>query len=166
MHRLRHIKAVHENLLLFFPRQIIWPWTLKNAIQHLYLHLFTTKFVAILLTLKQKCHISLISNVQKVRHLEHVEQTDEEPNKAAVWSSANNSNKKLIFLKFDYRKQIYVPFTFEMDIGKGVKENDIGGAVLIYIAGQPRSIIMALIVSMHLIGKILDRCKYYNQLMA
>ena len=43
-------------------------------------------------------------------------------------------------------------FTFEMDIGKGVlaidiynfiraKQNDIhvGGAVLIYIAGQPRS---------------------------
>ena len=41
-----------------------------NAIQYLYLHLFTTKFVAILLTLTQKCHISQISNVQKVRHLE------------------------------------------------------------------------------------------------
>ena len=58
-------------------------------------------------------------------------------------------------------------FAFEMDIGKDVlaidiynfiraKQNDIGGAVLIYIAGQPRSII----VSMHFIGKILDRCKY------
>ena len=42
----------------------------QNAIQYLYLHLFTTKFVAILLTLTQKCHISQISNVQKVRHLE------------------------------------------------------------------------------------------------
>ena len=41
-------------------------------------------------------------------------------------------------------------FTFEMDIGKGVlaidiynfiraQQNDIGGAVLIYIAVQPRS---------------------------
>ena len=58
-----------------------------------------------------------------------------------------------------------------MDIGKDVlaidiynfilaKQNDIGGAVLIYIAGQPRYIIIALVVSMHLIGKILDRCKY------
>ena len=38
-------------------------------------------------------------------------------------------------------------FTFEMDIGKAIdiynfirgKQNDIGGAVLIYIAGQPCS---------------------------
>ena len=43
-----------------------WP----NAIQYSYLHLFTTKFVAILLTLTQKYQISQISNVQKVRHLE------------------------------------------------------------------------------------------------
>ena len=42
----------------------------QNAIQCLYLHLLTTKFVAILLTLTQKCHISQISNEQKVRHLE------------------------------------------------------------------------------------------------
>ena len=28
----------------------------KNAIQYLYLHLFTTKFVVVLLTLTQKCH--------------------------------------------------------------------------------------------------------------
>ena len=62
--------AVHENLL-FFPMQFIWPVnTGQNAIQYLYLHLFTTKFVAILLTLTQKCHISQSSNVQKVRHLE------------------------------------------------------------------------------------------------
>ena len=43
----------------------------QNAIQYLYLHLFKTKFVAVLLTLTQKCHISQISNVQKLRHLEH-----------------------------------------------------------------------------------------------
>ena len=42
----------------------------QNAIQYLYLQLFTTKFAAILLTLTQKCHISQIPNVQKVRHLE------------------------------------------------------------------------------------------------
>ena len=42
----------------------------QNAIQYLYLHLFTTKFVAILLTLTQKWHISQISNGQKVRQLE------------------------------------------------------------------------------------------------
>ena len=62
-------------------------------------------------------------------------------------------------------------FTFEMDIGKGVlaidiynfiraKQNNICGAVLIYIVGQPHSIIISLVVSMHLIGKILDRYKY------
>ena len=43
----------------------------QNAIQYLYLHLFTTKIVAVLLTLT-KCHISQISNVQKVRHLEQL----------------------------------------------------------------------------------------------
>ena len=42
----------------------------QNAIQYLYLHLLRTKFVSILLTLTQKCHISQISNLQKVRHLE------------------------------------------------------------------------------------------------
>ena len=42
----------------------------KIAIQYLYLPIFTSKFVAILPTLTQKFHISQISNVQKVRHLE------------------------------------------------------------------------------------------------
>ena len=72
-----HIKctanAVHENLL-FFPMQFIWPVNTDKMrfITYIYLHLFTTKFVAILLTLTQKWHtcISYISNVQKVRHLE------------------------------------------------------------------------------------------------
>ena len=72
--------------------------------QYLYLHLFTTEFVGILLTLSQKCHFSQISNAQKVRHLEQLAEMDEELNKAAVCSSANNTNKRLIFLKFDYRK--------------------------------------------------------------
>ena len=40
----------------------------QNAIQYLYLHLLTTKFVVRMLTLTQKCHISQISNEQKVRH--------------------------------------------------------------------------------------------------
>ena len=42
----------------------------QNKIQYLYLHLFTTKFVAVLLSLTEKCHISQISSIQKVRHLE------------------------------------------------------------------------------------------------
>ena len=57
---------------------------LQNAIQYSYLHLFTTKFVAALLTLTQKCHISQVSNVQKVGHLEQPAQTYDELNKAAV----------------------------------------------------------------------------------
>ena len=66
---------------------------------------------------------------------------------------------------------MYMSFTFEMEIGKGVlaidiynfiraRQSDIGGAVLSYTAGQPRSIIIDLFVLMHFIGKILDRCKY------
>ena len=62
--------AVHENLL-FFPDAIHMAREHRqNAIQYLYLHLLTTKFVAILLTLTQKCHISKISKEHKVRHLE------------------------------------------------------------------------------------------------
>ena len=106
----------------------------QNVIQYLYLHLFTTNFVALLLTLAQKCHISQISNVQKSTNTWNSQQTDDD------WT---NTNKWLIFLKFDYRKcsnilksffTINMSFTFEMDIGKG-----IGGAVLIYIALKPRS---------------------------
>ena len=76
--------AVHENLL-FFPMQFIWPVnTDKNAVQYLYLHLLTTKFVAILLTVTQKCHIFQILNEQKVRHLEQPSRREDELNKAAV----------------------------------------------------------------------------------
>ena len=76
--------AVHENLL-FFPMQFIRPVnTDKSVIQYLYLHLFTTKFVAVLLTLTQKCHISQVSNVQKLRHLEQPARTEDELNKAAM----------------------------------------------------------------------------------
>ena len=46
------------------------PWTLTKCDSILYLHLFTTKFVVILLTLTQKYHISQISNIQKVTRLE------------------------------------------------------------------------------------------------
>ena len=61
-------------------------------------------------------------------------------------------------------------FTFEMDIRKGVlaidiynfiraKQNDIGGAVLIYIAKQPCSYECTR-ASTNLIGKIPGRYKY------
>ena len=74
----------------------------QNAIQYLYLHahVLTTNFVAILITLTQKYHFSQISNVQKVRHVEQPAETEDELNKAAVWSSANNTNKRLISLNF------------------------------------------------------------------
>ena len=41
-----------------------------NAPRKLIFTSFYNKFVTVLLTLTQKCHISQISNVQKVRHLE------------------------------------------------------------------------------------------------
>ena len=40
----------------------------------------------------------------KSKTLRTAKQTEDELNKAAVWSSANNTNKRLTFLKFDYRK--------------------------------------------------------------
>ena len=55
----------------------------QNAIQYLYLHLLTTKFVAILLTLTQKCHISDFKRT-KSKTLRTAKQTEDELNKAAV----------------------------------------------------------------------------------
>ena len=40
----------------------------------------------------------------KSKTLRTAMQTEDELNKSAVWSSANNTNKRLTFLKFDYRK--------------------------------------------------------------
>ena len=40
----------------------------------------------------------------KSKDTKNNQQTDDELNKAAMWSSANDSNKRLIFLKFDYHK--------------------------------------------------------------
>ena len=42
----------------------------QNAIQYLYLHLFTTNFVAKLRSVTKKWAISQISNVKKVRNIE------------------------------------------------------------------------------------------------
>ena len=82
----------------------------QNAIQYLYLHLFTTKYVAVLLNLTQKCHIAQISNVQKVRHLQQPALDGWRTEQSRVWSSANNTNKRLIFLKFDYCKYSNILF--------------------------------------------------------
>ena len=49
----------------------------QNAIQYLYLHLLTTKFVAILLTLTQKCHISDFKRT-KSKTLRTAKQTEDE----------------------------------------------------------------------------------------
>ena len=75
----------------------------QNTIQYLYLHLLTTKFVAILLTLTQKSYLSYLKRT-KSKTLRTAKQTEDELNKSAVWSSANYTNKRLTFLKFDYRK--------------------------------------------------------------
>ena len=40
----------------------------------------------------------------KSKTLRTAKQTEDELNKSAVWSSANNTNKRLTFLKLDYRK--------------------------------------------------------------
>ena len=42
--------------------------------------------------------------------------TDDELNKAAVWSSANNTNKRLIFLKFDYRKYSNILLLYNLHV--------------------------------------------------
>ena len=56
----------------------------QNAIQYLYLHLLTTKFVAILLTLTQK--MSYLSDFKRTKSKtpRTAKQTGDELNKAAV----------------------------------------------------------------------------------
>ena len=68
----------------------------------------------------------------KSKTLRKTKQTEDGLNKSAVWSSANNTNKRLIFLKFNSQiqqlltfLQIYMPFTFEIDTGKDVLAIDI-----------------------------------------
>ena len=43
-------------------------------------------------------------------------QTDDELNKSALWSSENKTNKRLIFLKFDYRKYINILLFYNLHV--------------------------------------------------
>ena len=97
--------VVYENLL-FFPMQFIWPVnTDKMKCDSILIFTsFYNKVCRDIAYFNTICRISQISNVQKVKHLEQPEETDDELNKAAMGSSANNTNKILIFLKFDNRK--------------------------------------------------------------
>ena len=60
-----------------------------------------------LLTDLHKNAISLRFQTNKNKTLGTAKQTEGELNKAAVSSSAINTNKRLTFLKFDYRKYSY-----------------------------------------------------------
>ena len=79
-------------------------WTPTKCDSILIFTSLTTKFVAILLTLTTK--MSYLSDFKRTKSktLRTAKQTEDELNKAAVWSSANITNKRLAFLKFDYRK--------------------------------------------------------------
>ena len=54
--------------------------------------------------IQRKIHWKLTPGRYSIRGSKYRHRTDDELNKAAMWSSANNTNKRLIFLKFDYRK--------------------------------------------------------------
>ena len=121
----------------------------QNAIQYLYFTSFNNKVFCDIAYFNTKCHISQISNEQKVRHLEQPSRRVTKWTKH-VWSSANNTNERLTFLKFDYRKTSTSYFFTNLHaiyVWNGHRErrfshwylqlhNDIhvGGAVLICIA--------------------------------
>ena len=96
---------------------------------------------------------------------------DDELNNAAVWSSANNTNKSCLII---VNTATFYSFTnlHVIHFWNGHRErrsshwhlkNDIGRAVLIYVAVQPRSHeCIELGPPTHLIGKILGRCKYLS----
>ena len=59
----------------------------RNAIQYIFVLIFTSFYNKVcrdIAYFNKKCHISKISNVQKVRHLEQPVETDYELNKAAM----------------------------------------------------------------------------------
>ena len=96
--------ALHEwfALLSDVVHHGLWTQTKSDSMTYIYI-LLTTKFAAVLFTLTQKCHISQISNEQKVRHLE-------QPSwRKMNWRSPPCDPVQIIrtkdrLLKFDYRK--------------------------------------------------------------
>ena len=150
----------HENLP-FFAMQFIWP---VNSIPTkcdsiLIFTSFNNKFCRDIAYFNTK--MSYLSDFKRTKSktLRTAKQTDDELNKAFVWSSANNTNIRLTFLKFDYRKYSNILLLYKSTClyvwneHRGRRsshchwnlqlhthqQNDIGGAVLIYIPVQPRS---------------------------
>ena len=114
--------AVHENLL-FFPMQFIWPvvtrcmkicfsfrcnsygpWTPTKCDSIFIFTSFNNKVCCDIAYFNAK--MSYLSDFKgtKSKTLRTAKQTEDKLNKSAVLSSANNTNKRLTFLKFDYRK--------------------------------------------------------------
>ena len=103
----------------------------QNAIQYWYLYLFTTKFVAVLLTLTQKCHISQIRTKSKTLRTaitgRMTNWTKPQCDPVQILRTKDWHFKSLIIVNTAafYFSTIYMSFTFEMDIGKGVLAIDI-----------------------------------------
>ena len=89
--------AVHENLL-FFPMQFIWPVnTDKMRFNTYIIHLLANKVCCDIAYFNTKMsHLSDFKRT-KSKTLRTAKQTEDELKKSAVWSSANNTNKRLTF---------------------------------------------------------------------
>ena len=80
------------------------PWTLTKCDSILIFTFFNNKVCCHIAYSNTK--ISYLSDFKRTKSktLRTAKQTEDKLNKSAMWSSANNKNKRLTFLKFDNRK--------------------------------------------------------------
>ena len=88
----------------FFRCNSYGPWTPTKCDSILIFTSFNNKVCCDIAYFNTK--MSYLSDFKRTKSktLRTAKQTEDELNKSAVWSSANNTNKRLTFLKFDYRK--------------------------------------------------------------
>ena len=80
------------------------PWTQTKCDSILIFTSFNNKVCCDIAYFNTK--MSYLSDFKRTKSktLRTAKQTDDELKKSALWSSANNRNKRLTYLKFDYRK--------------------------------------------------------------
>ena len=87
------------------------------AIQYLYSSSFYNKVCCDIAYFNKK--MSYLSDFKRTKSKTlrtASKQTNEELHKAAVWSSANNTNKRFIFLKFDYLKYSNILLLYNLHV--------------------------------------------------
>ena len=97
-------KYIHQWCIKIYYWYSYGPWTPTKCDSILIFTSFNNKVCCDIAYFNTK--MSYLSDFKRAKSktLRTATQTEDELNKSAVWSSANNRNKRFTFLKFDYRK--------------------------------------------------------------